>query len=180
MHFWPGLMLVSRDRRARPRVYMSISPGRICNPLHNRFATAMHKGADGHSTMGALRMRGFQMTMVLDPQRELREEYKHALRKHARVRAELQAQGMSHFEAFEAAPQIDWHRFSGLRCGARTKTNGEPCKLTSIYPNGRCKYHGGCSTGPRTAEGKAISAKNGLLAPQCDHIGIRRQRTDGA
>lgn len=46
-----------------------------------------------------------------------------------------------------------------LRCGARTRA-GTPCKQRSIYRNGRCKFHGGPSTGPRTAAGKAVSAQN--------------------
>ena len=50
----------------------------------------------------------------------------------------------------------------GLTCGAKTRA-GTPCKLTSIYENGRCKFHGGLSTGPRTPEGKAVAARNGLV-----------------
>ena len=49
----------------------------------------------------------------------------------------------------------------GLRCGAKTRA-GTPCKLTSIYDNGRCKFHGGLSTGPTTQEGKKRSALNGF------------------
>jgi hypothetical protein len=37
------------------------------------------------------------------------------------------------------------------RCGARTRS-GAACKAPSM-PNGRCRMHGGKSTGPRTAEG---------------------------
>jgi len=37
------------------------------------------------------------------------------------------------------------------RCGARTR-NGGACKAPAM-PNGRCRMHGGKSTGPRTAEG---------------------------
>jgi hypothetical protein len=48
----------------------------------------------------------------------------------------------------------------GLPCGAKTRS-GTPCKLTSIYSNGRCKLHGGLSTGPTTQEGKARAAANG-------------------
>ena len=48
----------------------------------------------------------------------------------------------------------------GLACGARTRV-GTPCKLTSIFINGRCKLHGGLSTGPTTVPGKALSARNG-------------------
>jgi hypothetical protein len=39
------------------------------------------------------------------------------------------------------------------RCGAKTRS-GAPCKGAAM-PNGRCRMHGGPSTGPRTAEGKA-------------------------
>jgi hypothetical protein len=38
-----------------------------------------------------------------------------------------------------------------LRCGARTR-RGSRCKCPAM-PNGRCRLHGGLSTGPRTAEG---------------------------
>jgi hypothetical protein len=38
-------------------------------------------------------------------------------------------------------------------CGAKTRT-GLPC-LNRKMPNGRCRMHGGKSTGPKTAEGRA-------------------------
>src|SRR5436853_3460166 len=38
------------------------------------------------------------------------------------------------------------------RCGARSKRTGKPCRAAAM-PNGRCKIHGGKSTGPRTPEG---------------------------
>jgi hypothetical protein len=38
------------------------------------------------------------------------------------------------------------------RCGARSKRTGKPC-LGAAMPNGRCKFHGGKSMGPRTPEG---------------------------
>lgn len=43
-------------------------------------------------------------------------------------------------------------------CGARAKSTGKPCLL---YPckNGRCFLHGGKSTGPKTAEGRARQVK---------------------
>jgi hypothetical protein len=49
----------------------------------------------------------------------------------------------------------------GLACGAKTRA-GTPCKLTSIYTNGRCKFHGGLSTGPTSAAGKRKAAMNGF------------------
>src|SRR5215475_9360131 len=38
------------------------------------------------------------------------------------------------------------------RCGARSKRTGKPCRGAAMA-NGRCKVHGGKSTGPRTPEG---------------------------
>jgi len=38
-------------------------------------------------------------------------------------------------------------------CGAKTKGTGEPCRRLPCK-NGRCKLHGGRSTGPKTAEGR--------------------------
>lgn len=35
-----------------------------------------------------------------------------------------------------------------LTCGAKTKA-GSPCKRRDLYASGRCKFHGGMSTGPR-------------------------------
>ncbi|TYC54725.1 hypothetical protein ETQ85_17720 [Zoogloea oleivorans] len=48
-------------------------------------------------------------------------------------------------------------------CGAKTKGGGAPCRRRSRYSNGRCRLHGGASTGPRTPEGKAASSRNGRL-----------------
>lgn len=47
----------------------------------------------------------------------------------------------------------------GMTCGAKTR-GGNPCKRTDLHKNGRCKLHGGLSTGPKTIEGKRKSALN--------------------
>lgn len=47
----------------------------------------------------------------------------------------------------------------GLTCGAIKKT-GERCGSTTLCANGRCKFHGGASTGPRTPEGRARALQN--------------------
>ena len=39
-------------------------------------------------------------------------------------------------------------------CSAKTRTGGV-CQLAGNPKNGRCYLHGGASTGPRTAEGRA-------------------------
>jgi hypothetical protein len=55
---------------------------------------------------------------------------------------------LSRLELARAAP----------RCGAKGKRRGEPCRAPAM-PNGRCRMHGGASTGPRTPEGLARSRK---------------------
>jgi hypothetical protein len=40
------------------------------------------------------------------------------------------------------------------RCGARTRAGGS-CQAPVVRGKSRCRMHGGLSTGPRTAEGKA-------------------------
>ncbi len=51
---------------------------------------------------------------------------------------------------------------AGLTCGAKTRA-GTPCKRTDLYDSGRCKFHGGLSTGPKSDEGKARARDNGRL-----------------
>lgn len=43
-------------------------------------------------------------------------------------------------------------------CAARTR-RGRPCQCKPVR-GGRCRLHGGASTGPTTAEGKAQSTEN--------------------
>ena len=38
-------------------------------------------------------------------------------------------------------------------CGARTRT-GQPCRRQPLPGSARCRNHGGCSTGPTSAQGK--------------------------
>jgi len=54
-----------------------------------------------------------------------------------------------------------WQRALALadeatRCGARTR-KGTPCRCRGLGRGGRCKLHGGASTGPRTKAGLARS-----------------------
>jgi hypothetical protein len=50
-----------------------------------------------------------------------------------------------------------WH---GLTCGAKTR-RGTPCQCKMLHKGMRCKYHGGWSTGPKTAEGRARCGEAG-------------------
>ena len=57
----------------------------------------------------------------------------------------------------------------GVRCAAKTR-KGSPCQRPARLPVGRCRVHGGASTGPRTEEGRARIAaaqiKHGRLTKQ--------------
>jgi hypothetical protein len=44
------------------------------------------------------------------------------------------------------------------RCGAYARTTGNPCQAKALT-NGRCKNHGGMSTGPKTSEGRQAIAQ---------------------
>ena len=50
-----------------------------------------------------------------------------------------------------------WQR---VTCGASRRRDGQPCQAKSAPGKRRCKWHGGCSTGPRTVEGKARALAN--------------------
>lgn len=45
-------------------------------------------------------------------------------------------------------------------CGATRHRDGQPCEALSVPGRRRCRFHGGASTGPRTAEGKARVTAN--------------------
>src|ERR1700675_5100780 len=60
-----------------------------------------------------------------------------------------------------ANPSGDFSK--AARCGAKNR-RGTPCQCPAM-PNGRCRLHGGLSTGPKTAEGiqriKRASTRHG-------------------
>jgi hypothetical protein len=63
---------------------------------------------------------------------------------------------------------------AAAHCGARTRAGG--CCRQPAMKNGRCRMHGGLSTGPRTAEGRArcaaVRRTHGLYS--ADTIALRR------
>ena len=44
------------------------------------------------------------------------------------------------------------------KCGAYARSTGMPCRAGALR-NGRCKNHGGLSTGPQTPEGRRAVAE---------------------
>ena len=68
------------------------------------------------------------------------------------------------------------------RCGAKRKRDGRPCMAPVVWNdvlnaprNGRCRMHGGASTGPKTAEGRARALANLVqFRDSPENIGARR------
>lgn len=58
----------------------------------------------------------------------------------------------------------------GVRCGARTR-KGSPCQRPARLAVGRCRVHGGASTGPRTEEGRAR-----IAAAQATHGRLTKEK----
>jgi hypothetical protein len=44
------------------------------------------------------------------------------------------------------------------KCGAYARSTGKPCRAGALR-NGRCRNHGGLSTGPKTPEGRRAVAE---------------------
>jgi len=56
----------------------------------------------------------------------------------------------------QSTGSVAWHfgpNWPGNRCGAKTR-RGTPCQRPGNAKTGRCRLHGGASTGPRTAAGR--------------------------
>jgi hypothetical protein len=76
----------------------------------------------------------------------------------SRLREQYDAEGVDYrLRVYPAFPE----EARGLTCGAITKRSGQPCKHKGLYSSGRCKFHGGASTGPRTEAGKIKAGMNG-------------------
>jgi hypothetical protein len=60
------------------------------------------------------------------------------------------------------------------RCGAKTRS-GAPCRSAAM-PNGRCRMHGGPSTGPRTEAGKAAIRASRTIHGRYSHAAVAERR----
>ena len=61
-------------------------------------------------------------------------------------------------DSMAGGPMIDERR----RCTAKSKHSGQRCRRSAVPGKRVCRWHGGLSTGPRTAAGKAASSRNAL------------------
>ena len=80
-----------------------------------------------------------------DAQAHLRKRWKRYWKGVAVIQADWDELG-SHYPPPKCAPFPDELR--GLTCGAKTRA-GTPCKRRDLHGSGRCKFHGGLSTGPK-------------------------------
>ena len=68
----------------------------------------------------------------------------------------------------------DW---PGQRCGAKTR-RGTACQRPANKQNGRCRLHGGRSTGPKSAEGRAKIAAANLRHGEFTQAKIAKRKED--
>ena len=62
-----------------------------------------------------------------------------------------------------------------IKCGAYARSTGNPCQAKALR-NGRCKNHGGMSTGPKTPEGRQAIAQ---ATRQRMALGQRKKALEG-
>ena len=60
------------------------------------------------------------------------------------------------------------------RCGAYARSTEAPCRAKGLA-NGRCKNHGGLSTGPKTPEGKSRIAEATKLRMASGQLELARE-----
>lgn len=70
----------------------------------------------------------------------------------------IESSGTTQSPRFPGYPNFP-DELRGLACGAMSR-KGHPCKRTDLMTNGRCKFHGGLSTGPKTMEGRHQAIAN--------------------
>src|SRR5258707_1373690 len=60
-----------------------------------------------------------------------------------------------------------------LICGAHARSTGKPCQAKALKFGGRCKFHGGLSTGPKSETGRVRSLSNLRQYRAADPAAIR-------
>jgi hypothetical protein len=82
---------------------------------------------------------------MLNTSAELRKLWRQHHEAHAAWAKAWRATGYQH----PAPPSPPFpEELRDLTCGAKTRA-GTPCKRRDLYISGRCKFHGGMSTGPK-------------------------------
>ena len=95
-----------------------------------------------------------------DPQEAKRKEWRRQHRRWYDAYARLLAAGVPMDKLAATLPGFDVESLAGLTCGAHSRQTGKPCRLVALFAGCRCRFHGGLSTGPKTAAGKATVTAN--------------------
>lgn len=70
-------------------------------------------------------------------------------------------------------PHVPINKQQFKRCEAKSKRTGDPCQQPAM-PNGRCRLHGGHSTGPKTPAGLKRSQmanwKHGMYSQEAKEL----------
>jgi len=77
---------------------------------------------------------------------------------------------------------VEWRfgaEWPGQRCGAKTR-KGTACQRPANKRNGRCRVHGGASTGPRTEEGRARISEANLRHGRYTKDKLEKRRENAA
>ena len=77
---------------------------------------------------------------------------------------------------------IEWRFGSdwpGQRCGAKTR-KGTGCQRPAYKRNGRCRVHGGASTGPSTEEGRVRISEANLRHGRYTKENLEKKRENAA
>ena len=77
---------------------------------------------------------------------------------------------------------VEWRfgaEWPGQRCGAKTR-KGRACQRPANKRNGRCRVHGGASTGPRTEEGRARISEANLRHGRYTKDKLEKRRQNAA
>ena len=90
-----------------------------------------------------------------------REEARH-LRALERITADMERRRLVHLR----------------RCGARRHRDGRPCRVP-VPPGGRCRVHGGASTGPNTADGRQRCKDAARRRWEVWRVGVEALRAEG-
>lgn len=75
---------------------------------------------------------------------------------------------------------IEWRfgpNWPGKRCLAKTRS-GALCQRPANKKNGRCRLHGGASTGPKTDAGRAMIAKANTTSAQYTKAMIAKRKEE--
>ncbi|MFA5901399.1 MAG: HGGxSTG domain-containing protein [Hyphomicrobium sp.] len=75
------------------------------------------------------------------------------------ARMEARNRALAESKTYQAECLAELKATQRITCGAKTKS-GHPCRGKSLPGKRRCKWHGGCSTGPSSADGKAKALAN--------------------